>query len=236
MTHRRYSEEEMALILKRAVENQGKSNLPARSPSQGFSLEDMQEIGAEVGIDAAQIAAAAKSLEYRPEPVGDRSGLLKFRSDRWIDVDVEESDLQDMVALVRRNVKKPGEATEVLGGVEWKGKTTAGPQHVSIRPEQGGTRVEVAGAYTEPLVGGLLGTAPMGAVFAGAMTARAGASPALVAIFALVGFVLALLPWWALIRNSQDNLQRVADQLEAYLSQKQVREQTASRLLEDGES
>lgn len=235
MSNRRYTEEEMALILKRAVENQGSSNLPARSPEQGFSLEEMQEIGAEVGIDAAQITAAAKSLEQRPEAGRNRSNVAKFRSDQWIDVEVEERDLQEMVALIRRNVKKPGEAREVLGGVEWKGKTTAGPQHVSIRPEQDGTRIDVTGTYSEPLVGALAGTSPMAAMLSGGLTNAAGGPPALVALMAVVGFVVAALPWWALIRRSQQNLANIAAQLENHLQQKRLGASESSRLLEGGE-
>ena len=236
MTERRYTEEEMALILKRAVENQSGSGLPTRPPDQGFTLADMQEIGAEVGIDAGQIAAAAQSLEHRLEATGTRSNPARVRFNRWVDVEVDEEDLRDMVALVRRNVKKPGEVTEVLGTVEWRGKSSAGAHHVAIRPEQGGTRVEVEGTYYESMLGALVGTSPMGALLAGALTNAQGAPVALVLVMAVVGFVLAGVPWWHLVRKSRDNLENITDLLETHLQQKRLAASQTSKELESGQA
>jgi len=233
VTDRRYTEEEMALILKRAVENQS-SNLPARSPDQGFTLAEMQEIGAEVGIDAAQITAAAKSLEYRPNPPTRKVSLARAKFNRWVDVPVEEKDLQEMMEVIRRNVKKPGEVREVLGGAEWKGKTAAGTHQVSIRPEQEGTRIEVAGTYTESLLGALVGTSPLGALLAGAFANGQGASVPLVLLVAVVGFVVATIPWWFLIRNSRDHLEGITDQLEHHLQQKRLSASEVPQQLESG--
>jgi len=236
LTDRRYSEEEMALILKRAVEKQSNSNLPARSPDQGFTLAEMQEIGAEVGIDATRITAAANSLDHRPDPPTSRVSPARAKFNRWIDVPVEEKDLQEMMELVRRNVKKPGQVTEVLGGAEWRGKSAAGAHHVSIRPEQEGTRLEVEGVYTESLLGALVGTSPLGALLAGAFANGQGASPALVLLMAVVGFVVATIPWWVLIRNSREHLEGITDQLEHHLQQKRLQASEAPQQLESGEA
>lgn len=68
MTDRRYTDEEMAEIFRRATEATPQST-PQSAGATGMSLAELQEIGTEAGIPAEQIALAAQSLD-QPVAVG----------------------------------------------------------------------------------------------------------------------------------------------------------------------
>lgn len=67
MTERRYTEEEVAAIFERATEAQATGKSPAVT-GQGLSLEELQSIGAEVGIPGELVARAARSLDAGGRP------------------------------------------------------------------------------------------------------------------------------------------------------------------------
>lgn len=68
-TPRRYSEEEIAKILEQATEIQATSGRSLTHPEQhGITLQELQEVGDEVGISRELIAQAAAALD-RPTPV-----------------------------------------------------------------------------------------------------------------------------------------------------------------------
>lgn len=59
---RRYNEEEVAAILERATTSRSsQANLPSNAAT-GFTLAELQEIGAEAGIAPEEIAAAARAV------------------------------------------------------------------------------------------------------------------------------------------------------------------------------
>lgn len=69
---RTYSEEELAVILRRAVELQERPTGQVPVRSEGFSLREIQAIAREVGLDPDAVARAAATLT----PEG-RSGLAR---------------------------------------------------------------------------------------------------------------------------------------------------------------
>ncbi|MEO8480091.1 MAG: hypothetical protein ABI542_10720, partial [Gemmatimonadota bacterium] len=62
MTNRRYTDDEMTEIFRRATEATPQS-VPPSAGATGMSLAELQEIGVEAGIPADQIALAAQSLD-----------------------------------------------------------------------------------------------------------------------------------------------------------------------------
>lgn len=60
----RFDETQVAEILTRATQEDSKPNLPARRPSEGVTLEELKEIGAEVGIAPERIEQAAAGLLF----------------------------------------------------------------------------------------------------------------------------------------------------------------------------
>jgi hypothetical protein len=68
MPERRYSDEEVAAILKGAADAEHAA-LPVASESGGMTLSTLQEIGREVGMSPESIAQAARSMDVAGKPV-----------------------------------------------------------------------------------------------------------------------------------------------------------------------
>ena len=67
MSERRFNEEEVAAIFERAAQSQqGLAKQPP--PGDGMTLAQLKDIGREVGIDAAAVEQAARSLEMAGRP------------------------------------------------------------------------------------------------------------------------------------------------------------------------
>lgn len=62
---RRYDEDEIAEILERATTNEGAIQPATTGSGQGLTLEEIQEIGSEVGIAPARISDAAQAMASR---------------------------------------------------------------------------------------------------------------------------------------------------------------------------
>lgn len=113
---RRFSEDEMALILKRAATLQA-----ARDERSSHSLEEIQAIGAQVGIDPALIAhvAGAPDLATRRS----RSSLLPASAtseERRIEGCVTTADYGRVLEAIRRVVGTQGRAQQVFDSLEWR--------------------------------------------------------------------------------------------------------------------
>lgn len=77
---RRYDDDEVAEILARATEGHDMRPAEAERVRQGLTLEQLQEIGSEVGIAPARIAEAARALERRADAPAPRTFLGAPRS------------------------------------------------------------------------------------------------------------------------------------------------------------
>ncbi|MHB1096276.1 MAG: hypothetical protein ACYC3F_08875 [Gemmatimonadaceae bacterium] len=140
MDDRRYNEQEVAEIFGRAAEVQGDSTR-ALPPGEGMTLAELQDIGQQVGMTAAAVADAARSLE-RQEPqfhrrllgltvgVG-RSVALERRltTDEWERLVVKVRETFD----ARGNVKSEG------GLRQW----TNGNLQVLVEPTEHGDRLRM---------------------------------------------------------------------------------------------
>lgn len=69
MSERRYDEDEVAEIFERATEAQ-MASLPGGRPAEGLTLEELQEVGGDVGLPPDLVARAAKSLDMAPRVHG----------------------------------------------------------------------------------------------------------------------------------------------------------------------
>jgi hypothetical protein len=144
---RRYSDREMALILKVA------SQIEARAPGgEGYSLAEIQTIAAEAGIDPALVLQAAATLEAERSS---RSAAILgaptlYRFQRSVAGEVPEGKLGDLVSTIRQVIGREGEVAEVLGSLEWwDGRSADETTHVQITPQQGRTAIRVTGRYGE---------------------------------------------------------------------------------------
>jgi hypothetical protein len=144
---RRYTEEELALILNRAAERQegGAAGAPR------YTLAEIQEIAAGAGISPDHVASVAASLHGDRALRGD--GLLgaptRFRFEETIDGEVTDDVVGELLDLVRRDLGIQGSVAEALGTVDWKGADSMGTTDVSIARRGGRTIISVLTGRTD---------------------------------------------------------------------------------------
>ena len=152
---RLYTDEEVAAILRRAVQprTRASASLPART-REGISLATLEQIATETGIDPARVREAALSLESDSEVEGG-SALFGPRSshvfDRVVEGEVPRERLSDLVATMRRLTRVKGKVVEVGDWLEWT--SDASTIHVTVKPENGQTRLQFMGDAGFKLLG-----------------------------------------------------------------------------------
>jgi len=201
----RYTEQELAEILRRAAEHQeGTPDADRR-----FSLAEIQQIASEVGIAPAHVAAAAAELSRRPPPPvtgGVLGAPTVFRFERWIDGEIPTSAIGELFDIARGDAGAQGQVGEALDTVEWRGKGEVGSTVVSVTRRDGRTRVGVfttrtdaaALAATGAVVGGVAGAMLIGGPLS--LAAEPGG------VLAVVAAVAVSLGWaggasWLLVRS-----------------------------------
>src|SRR5262245_34484072 len=132
----RFSEQELGLILKKAAELQ---EAATGSRTSRFSLAEIQEIAAEAGIDPVHVSAAAATVRagaFRP-----RHLLLgapsAFRFDQFIEGEVDDDVVGELIDLARRELGLQGKVTEALGTVEWSARESFGTAYVTVTRRAG---------------------------------------------------------------------------------------------------
>ncbi|MBW8768185.1 MAG: hypothetical protein JF589_00340 [Gemmatimonadetes bacterium] len=155
---RRYTEEELALILNRAAERQ--EGVQASAPR--YTLADIQEIAAGAGIAPEHVSSVAAALGDARAPSG--GGVLgaphRFRFEESIEGELADDVIGELFDLVRRTLGAQGAVTEALGTVEWKGRDTMGWSYVSVARRGGRTTIGVLSLRTDAagVAGSLAGT------------------------------------------------------------------------------
>jgi hypothetical protein len=112
---RRFSEEEMAVILKRAAA------LQAARDDRTHSLEEIQAIAAQVGIDPALVAHVAGSPRSATQAGGGRFfPATSTQQELRIDAPISTGDYGRVLDAIRRVVGTQGSAQQVFDSLEWR--------------------------------------------------------------------------------------------------------------------
>lgn len=143
---RRYTDEELAIILDRAAERQeGAQSAPGR-----YTLAEIQEIAAGAGITADHVASVAASLRSQQSPVATESrGAPTLRFEETFDGEISDAVVGELLDLVRRDVGVQGTVTESFGTIQWTAHATLGSSVVSIARRGGRTTIDVAAIRAE---------------------------------------------------------------------------------------
>lgn len=224
MSERRYSEDEVGLILRRATEAGGAS--PAAHDGDGLTLEDLKGIGREVGISPGAIEAAARHVDLaRPKGEGGfMGGSATPRYEAVVPGEIDVARLSEAVAAVRRATGRQGIVKTEFGGLEWQARDAFGGRYVSLQPQAGKTHIRVFGNFRDGAVMSAIGGLPAGVIMAAvgagimktvglAAFVGAGALPA----GFLAGAVTARLVWKRLVRRETRALERAATEVEKTL-------------------
>lgn len=145
MSERRYDEKEVGKILQKAAEYQ--SGLAQAGNTEGLTLEELQKVAGEVGIDPAIVERAAGEVDLSPESRS-RNKSDSILIERTVDGELSDETWGELVTELRRFVGKPG-TTEITGKMrEWMGGWDVGSVMLSATSRGGKTRLKLMGDYS----------------------------------------------------------------------------------------
>jgi hypothetical protein len=239
-----YSDEEFALILRKAAELSSRADQPGFSP-EGLTLAEMKSAAAQAGLDPALVERAARTLAARTAAspferlIG---GPLRHEHDARFRVKLNEDSAAQVLSAVRFNThfhsSDPGRASAL--GMSWKASGDGNVLSIVARPDADGTTVSVVidrrGTFV--LTGVITAVAAFAAlVFA---TAVGGAAPSLAPYAALGGigaaFVLARRFWGSSTRKARERIGALIDTVGQTLAQYEAEHRPAAALKNDTRS
>lgn len=188
MAERRYDEKEVGAILRRAAEMQ--SGVEAPDAAGGLTIQELQELGREVGIDPAVLQQAALESDTpsgKKLYVSGAAGTVLI--DRLIEGELSDEAWEEIVLDLRRHVGRPGADTVKGNKREWSGGFDIGSLTLTATAQGGQTRIRLFSEFAGGigltwLIGGVV--ALLASIFAGRGIARAGGSWVLIASIVLV--------------------------------------------------
>ena len=195
----RYSDQEMALILKRAAELQ--EGADGRGAQR--TLAEIQEIAAEVGIDAPFVSEAVAELE-RPRPrVGWLGAPTRFHEERSVAGALGSNAIGELLDQARAELGLHGEVRQVFDGVELRLRSALGMSILTVGPRAGGTRIALTTERLDQAVAVAAGSVGIGllAALGGVaiainVTDNALVASAIVAASAIAGTVVSARALW----------------------------------------
>jgi len=147
MSDRRFTDREVALVLRRAAELDKTS--PGGGTGRGLSVADLQEIAAEVGIEPSLVALAVEELESRGglEPLTLLGPRAVRRETHAVPAELTREQLKELIRIMDRAIPSQGTVTEALGSVRWNASSRTKSTLVSVEPGEGETILRVEEGY-----------------------------------------------------------------------------------------
>ncbi len=144
---RRYSDEEVQDLIRRALALQEKSSgvAPGVAHPEGLSLAEVRQIAAEVGIDPRFVELAVSSRAAESTRVANwfAGGPYRWRLKTSVEGELEGAQKARVVDEMRRYVGRPGEVSDLYGTMEWTHDDGLGPVAVGVRSADGRTEIDV---------------------------------------------------------------------------------------------
>ena len=237
----RYSEADLKRVIARAAELQAKY---PTAEGVAFSLGEIEQVGAQVGIPPGQVREAMNELAPRaaasaaPEtfrPQRSWSAPIAVRVERSLDGEPSEAEYEAMVQEIRRSLGVLGDVTRVGRSLVWSSSPAAGVGlhvRVAVTPQGGRTTLYLEealphiggrfmGGVAGFIVGGLVGNAAWLAI---------GAPQEAYALALLIGLSFSVAGAFFVSRSMRANtemqrrrqLEALADRLETALGGGQI--------------
>jgi hypothetical protein len=159
MTERRFTDREIGLILKEAVELEEGSTTPGLSSARGFSLSELQEVAREAGIAPGSVERAVAELERRRglDPPSIWGPPAVRREVRLVRGKMSREAMGELMRVLDQEVDAPGTVVEALGGVRWTSHSRFMSTQVSVEPSGEGTLLRVEEHFSDTIRGPLHG-------------------------------------------------------------------------------
>jgi hypothetical protein len=185
MAMRRYSDRDIAFILKRAVELDDQKRLI--EPSQGVTLADLREIARDVGIDPSTVEQAATELDHDKSRsaralAADTAVVREMRS---VPHRLDEQELREVLWAIDRALPEQGTLSEAVGELRWTSSNQFRSTQVAVRRDEDETVISVEQSLSNAK-GPLLGIpAIWGAVIGAGLGADGGVGTAIMTMLLL---------------------------------------------------
>ena len=231
---RRYSDEELALIVERASALQDRAgearavappdatDIPATDA--GLTLEAVHEIAEEVGLERRFVEEAAASLAYDPVPagVGVLGGPTSHQLGGAFARQLTDSERVELLDVIRGISGHEGEVREVMGALEWTsvGRMTRTTVTIDSSADAVAVRVrrDVSGLAALTWIGSITTGLIAGGVVAGALQpASFVVAASIVGTGGMIGVALARSIWSRASRGLRDHAERLRDGISRYL-------------------
>jgi len=221
---RRYTDEEVGRILRRATELQRTE--PLAGDVSGLTLPELEEIAAEAGIDPVILRRAANEVQARrTQTLGSRltGAPSEIEIERVVDGELPIERLQELVPVIQSAAAGLGTASAVGSTLTWssRSESNTSAQQVLVSSLEGRTLIrinETFGGLAAGLFGGIIGGVGGGVGFGlgGALSATLGLGAGLVAlpVATVVGsYFLARSIYAAQVRRREAAAYALADRL-----------------------
>jgi hypothetical protein len=226
MKERKFTDREIGLILRRAVELEEGSPSKAVSGPRGLTLGELQEIAKEAGIDPGMVGRAAAEVEGRAdlEPGSIWVPPAVKREVRALPGEMSQEDVGKLMRLVDQEVEAQGTVVEAVGGVRWTSNTRFLSTQVSVEPSGDDTLLRVEERYSEMIRGPLHGIPTTWGFLLGLAVGLdlSLALPmliVLIGIMAIIGWASGDLIWRALSAGSEKRVRALTERLTTEASQ-----------------
>ena len=227
MSTRRYEDDEVREIFSLATTGgAGDRSLPVESG--GLTLDDLQQIAREAGIDPTRVAHAAASLDMRGRPAPVRRFLgMPVGLSRVVALPRAPTDREweQLIAEFRTAFGAPGQATSSGGLREW----SHGDVHICVEPTEQGEQLRLGALNNLALALNGLGIVTGGmSVIATASVAAAGKAEKALAVLGMFGGIslaafganVLRLPRWA--RERERQMEAIAERTVKLLANSRV--------------
>lgn len=186
MSKQRYNEQQIGAILQRSGEIQ--AGLSPEGDAQGLTLEELQKVALEVGIEPHVVEQAA--LEVGTGAMGAKSDSAGKVLDHTVVGEITDEQWEDIVIRLRQYAGKAGTSTLQGSTREWTGEWDTGSLTLTASSRNGQTRLRLVGdASSAGAVGWVLGLIGgfLSVLIGGALVGKAG-----LGALAVIGTILFL--------------------------------------------
>lgn len=232
---RRYTEKEVARLLRRATELQ-RSEPSVPNPG-GFTLAELEEVALEAGIDPRYLRRAAAELQAGGEAdVWEKlvGAPIGFVLERTVPGELPESRFEELVPLLSAGTMGQGNASAVGKTLTWSSRSDSNTssQQVMVQAREGETLIRVEerlGGFAGGLFGGLLGGVGGGVgIGAGAAVGGALGLPLFAVAFPITifagSYVAAREIFKAHVRRRRRRMQELLDRIAEQVAREAVRD------------
>lgn len=141
---RRFTDREVAELIRRAIELQESSRSTAAA-GDGFRIEDVRQIARDVGVDPRFVDLAVSGAGGAPDREGNAlvGAPYGWRVNGTVDGEVPVDERGRILDAIRDVTKMKGDLEDVYGRMEWSGDDGLGPVIVGVESRDGVTMVDV---------------------------------------------------------------------------------------------